>query len=202
MKRFKDLTELEIKDLSYDDLEKYILIECAENGVEIVDCPEKPVFEDELEKDEICYVVGGYPSIYLKFSNIDEATRLVDFLNSLTSIKTKDATSFYHVEKKLEYSDEMKSKNEKIRNRNKDIETKYNRERENYDKYLERRSDFSDSIVEKYQEIKEKYERLDMIKRKYVETYLPLSDNDETIAKRFLRDSFHISEEEEKYVFA
>lgn len=202
MKRFKDLTELEIKDLNYDDLQKYILVECAENGVGIVDCPPEPTYEAEIERDEVCYRVGGYPLLYCIFSDADEATRLVDFLNSLSTMKDKNASSFYSVEKRLEYSDKAQRMNEEVQNRNKAIKADYLKQRETYDAYIDGRAEFAELINDKYATIKEKYERLDMIKRKYNETYLPLADNDETIAKRFLRDAFSISGDDEQYIFA
>ena len=202
MKRFKDLTELEIKDLEYDDLQKYILIECAENGIKIVDCPEIPAYEPELEKDDICYNVGGFPSLYLQFSDVEEVQAVVQLLNSFTSIKNKDKDRFYSIEKRLCYSDKTEKENKKVEERNTLLKAHYQTLRNEYEIYLENKKEYADAIYEKFNSVCEKYARLDMIKRKYSETYLPLADNDETIAKRFLKNAFIVPEDDEQYIFS
>lgn len=202
MKRFKDLTEFEINDLCYDDLEKYILIECAENGVEIIDCPTIPKYEAELEKDDIYYSILGHPYIYLQFSDLNEVSAMVKLLNSSASIKSKPKDKFYSVEKKLEYSDKTEKENEKIQSRNKLLKSDYEELQGRYDSYIKKRDEFADPIIKKYNNVHEKYARLDMIKRKYNETYLPLVNNDETIAKRFLKDAFVILSDDEEYIFS
>ncbi len=201
MKRFNELTELEIKDLTYDELDKYVLIECAEKGIQIVDRPKSPVYEKELEKDLITYSIGGGVSIYIKFTSKDEADRLAELLNGFESIVDMSNKRIYFSEPSYSFSKERERENDKITKQNNAIKSEYNLLRQEYDQFVEKKEVEQEAIYEKYNSIVRKYDRLDMIKRKYNETYLPLSDNNEEIAKRFLEDAFAITSEDKEYIF-
>lgn len=198
MKRFKDLTELEIKGLTIQEVERYILIECAENGITIIDKPQKPEYAKDIEKDIKVYnVVRGYSSIYVDFVKEDEAKKVSDLLNECDIVDKQ----MYSVLPKLDYSENAKIRQKQVESANRAIKEKYENALAKYNEYEEASSVLSKPIYEKWSEIKEKYDRLDLILRKYTEMYLPLSDNNEEIAKRFLRSAFILNEDDEKYLF-
>lgn len=201
MKRFKDLTEIEIKDLSVLELGRFINLELAENGIPLIDKPLKPEYAKDIESDTIEYAIcRGYSTVYAYFANEEDAKKVADLMNKC-EFTDKDKNLF-SVSARRGYTPIAEVRQKQVESVNRKIKAKYEKLLEEYNKYDDAYGEISKPIIEKHEEIRAKYDRLDYIKRKYSETYLPLAENNEEIAKRFLKDAFAITEEDEKYVFS
>lgn len=199
MKRFEDLTELEIKDLTELDFIKLVQLEVAYAGIPIVDEPVYPELAKTPEKDDVTYRIDG-GSIYITIGKEDEAKRLAELLNSFESIKDK-GTDMFSVKPQRSYSKEKERLAKIIDAENQKLIAKYKECKAVYDDYVERKDLIESPMRDKLYRIIEKYERLDIIRNKYLSTYLPLADNNVEIAQRFIKDAYVISKDEEDYIF-
>lgn len=200
MKRFKDLTELEIKDLSQLDLAKYINLECAENGIAFVDKPNKPEYAKDIEHDMKVYsVTRGYSTLYIDFVKESDAKKVADLLNECEIV---EKGVLFSIAPKLSYSEVAEHKQKVVKSVNKKAKEEYEKDLAEYNEFKTKQEEVSAPICEEYDRIAEKYSRLDRIKDKFNNTYLPLADGNEEIAKRFLRDAYAISSEDEVYIFS
>lgn len=199
MKRFKDLTELEIKDLSEIDLIGFVKLECAEKGIAFVDKPLKPELAKDIEEDVKFFKIDGYPSVYVEFEKEEDARKVSDLLNDIAVVgKSKD---FYSVKPVMRRSDKASILQKQVESVNNKIKSDYQAAMSEYEEYKEKWDAEYNPIREKYDSVVAKYSRLDDIKRRYNENYLPLSGGDEQIAKRFLLAAYPLSDTEEDYVF-
>lgn len=197
MKRFEDLTELEIKDLTEIDFIKLVLLEVAYAGIAVVDEPVYPQLAKMPEKDDVTYRIDG-GSIYITIGKEEEAKRLAELLNSLESIKDTD---MFSVKPQRSYSKEKERLAKIIDDENQKLIAKYKGCKAVYDDYVEKKELIESPMRDKLYRIIEKYGRLDSIRNKYLNTYLPLADNNVEIAQRFIKDAYVISKEVEDYIF-
>lgn len=198
MKRFEDLTELEIKDLTELDFIKLVMLEVAYAGIAVVDEPVYPQLAKMPEKDDVTYKIDGW-FIIITMGEEDEAKRLAELLNSFESIK--EDTDMFSVKPQRSYSKEKERLAKIIDAENQKLIAKYKECKAVYDDYVEKKEVIESPMRDKLNSIIEKYGRLDSIREKYLNTYLPLADNNVEIAQRFIKDAYVISKDDEDYIF-
>jgi hypothetical protein len=83
MKRFNDLSKDEIYNLSQEEVNRYIDIECAMQGIGLM--PEQPVKPEvkEYPKDAMIYFIKD-----LKVTTLEEANMILNILNQVNLVDT------------------------------------------------------------------------------------------------------------------
>lgn len=172
MKTIDKMTDQEIYDLTDEQVEKLIVIRCAEEGVRFMDEP--PVMK-----------TYGYKSIspshffyYLEGLNIavldqDDAIKIAKFLSGF---------DLY-----------IKDKNDKIEEEYKDQVDKY---KENTKKMSEIRAEIWSKVID----VRRKIDHMNHLKVLFVKEYLPLVDHDTDKAMIFFKKAYGVDDDTERYI--
>jgi len=81
--RFEDLSVKEKLALTDEEVEKFIDLECAFEGVKLIPCPEEPI-KPEIEESEKYYQIG-YSSDF-RFKKRDEAEKVLELLRKCSLV--------------------------------------------------------------------------------------------------------------------
>lgn len=210
MKTIDKMTDQEIYDLTDEQVEKLIVIRCAEEGVRFMDEP--PVMK-----------TYGYKSIspshffyYLEDLNIavldqDDAIKIAKFLSDFDLYRTKydftvsneklygklDIINIKHTPmfdtKDEETYKSIKDKNDKIKEEYKDQVDKYN---ENTKKMSEIRAEIWSKVID----VRRKIDHMNHLKVLFVKEYLPLVDHDTDKAMIFFKKAYDVDDDTERYI--
>mgnify|MGYP000869893922 FL=1 len=210
MKTIDKMTDQEIYDLTDEQVEKLIVIRCAEEGVRFMDEP--PVMK-----------TYGYKSIfpshffyYLEDLNIavldqDDAIKIAKFLSDFDLYRTKydftvsneklysklDIINIKHTPmfdtKDEEAYKSIKDKNDKIKEEYKDQVDKYN---ENTKKMSEIRAEIWSKVID----VRRKIDHMNHLKVLFVKEYLPLVDHDTDKAMIFFKKAYDVDDDTERYI--
>lgn len=210
MKTIDKMTDQEIYDLTDEQVEKLIVIRCAEEGVRFMDEP--PVMK-----------TYGYKSIspshffyYLEDLNIavldqDDAIKIAKFLSDFDLYRTKydftvsneklysklDIINIKHTPmfdtKDEETYKSIKDKNDKIKEEYKVQVDKYN---ENTKKMSEIRAEIWSKVID----VRRKIDHMNHLKVLFVKEYLPLVDHDTDKAMIFFKKAYDVDDDTERYI--
>lgn len=210
MKTIDKMTDQEIYDLTDEQVEKLIVIRCAEEGVRFMDEP--PVMK-----------TYGYKSIspshffyYLEDLNIavldqDDAIKIAKFLSDFDLYRIKydftvsneklysklDIINIKHTPmfdtKDEETYKSIKDKNDKIKEEYKDQADKY---KENTKKMSEIRAEIWSKVID----VRRKIDRMNHLKVLFVKEYLPLVDHDTDKAMIFFKKAYDVDDDTERYI--
>ena len=211
MKTIQELSELEILKLSNKEIEKIIKYRKAQEWIKLLEKPIQPEYEDVPNKDDKYYSIKWLSNF--EFNNSITAENIIKVITPILQedwvfYKTrrnrilfnklswydKDEASIKLIQEEC-YSSEIKELAEQIEKRNEEKKSNYNRNLEEYEKYLEDIEWLIDEVWNKVFEIRRKYERLQKLQNDYLE-YLLLSENNEKIAEWFLKNVNTVNEEE------
>jgi len=215
MKQITELTEKEILALTDEQLENMVQYKMAEEGIKILEYPQKPEFNKIPQKDESAFTIGGltYPitnkraaeeisAVISKnreyFSNTEYSPNdySVKFLKPADDYLFEKVGSlakedFYSAETARQIADDKKA--------NKEIEQAYQVELNEYNEAYERRKEIEVVIYGKFREVVDKFREMERLKAKY-EQYLQLADGNEKTAMKFLKNAYNVSYEAEYFV--
>jgi len=222
MKDFEKLTDLEIYNLTDENIKAYKRLVLAENGVKF---PEKPVEPKEIEAkpDLIVYTIDGLSDKWngLCFLTIEAAREFVKFIVTFKNIGCIKSSN---VDYKIQLFDEGLPKdwhgnvptlniqanpvfsNELYKSVEKDIRAyntqkeKYLKEKESYNAAINKADELTQSILTKIQEVREDIDHKEYLYYKLKEDYLPLAEKDYDIALRFLDKAYNLSDSEKEYI--
>lgn len=210
MKTIDKMTDQEIYDLTDEQVEKLIVIRCAEEGVRFMDEP--PVVK-----------TYGYKSIspshffyYLEGLNIavldqDDAIKIAKFLSDFDLYRTRydfivsneklysklDIINIKHTPmfdtKEEETYKSIKDKNDKIEEEYKDQVDKY---KENTKKMSEIRAEIWSKVID----VRRKIDHMNHLKVLFVKEYLPLVDHDTDKAMIFFKKAYDVDDDTERYI--
>lgn len=210
MKTIDKMTDQEIYDLTDEQVEKLIVIRCAEEGVRFMDEP--PVVK-----------TYGYKSIspshffyYLEGLNIavldqDDAIKIAKFLSDFDLYRTRydfivsneklysklDIINIKHTPmfdtKEEETYKSIKDKNDKIEEEYKDQVDKY---KENTKKMSEIRAEIWSKAID----VRRKIDHMNHLKVLFVKEYLPLVDHDTDKAMIFFKKAYDVDDDTERYI--
>lgn len=210
MKTIDKMTDQEIYDLTDEQVEKLIVIRCAEEGVRFMDEP--PVMK-----------TYGYKSIspshffyYLEDLNIavldqDDAIKIAKFLSDFDLYRIKydftvsneklysklDIINIKHTPmfdtKDEETYKSIKDKNDKIKEEYKDQADKY---KENTKKMSEIRAEIWSKVID----VRRKIDHMNHLKVLFVKEYLPLVDHDTDKAMIFFKKAYDVDDDTERYI--
>jgi len=217
MKTIDQLTEQEIRDLNYDDIELLIKYRKAEEGVKFITKPEKPEYFEIPGKDLTVYQ-AKFLGNSLSFNDIEDMNKLITLIkNSKGSFKIDyGVDSTYYANPKLyPYSgewDEITSQSvysyklyqevKDLISQNKSLEDKYKKELKEYQASFDDSEWIEKEIKDKVYEVQNKYEQLENFCWIFRNDYLPLANNDEKMAMAFINKAYSLSFEQQEYILA
>ena len=223
MKDFSKLTNEEVYNLTSSEISLYKKLALAQEGVKFPVEPKKPVTE-KVEPDVMVYTIDGISDKWggLCFESIEDARDFALFLKkakgicyqrndgsydySTTYLQKGLPLDWYGKEPSLNISSEIVFSKEKFENTknsikeyNKAIEV-YNKELEKYKKSLADANEVTNFIDEKVEAVVEDFNRKNRLTRLFVYDYLPVAENNESIAMEFLDKAYTVSEDDKKYI--
>lgn len=220
MKRINEMTEQEIIALSDEDVQKMIKLRMMEEGIKLLDKPKVPELF-EIEPADIQYfsipLLEGFA-----FTNLEEATKVAETLKNAKSLRKVDYDwnklgSEYKYLKKSErykfngnsdfdilpgwaYSNELYAKISSFAAQNKVMKEQAEKDLKEYEKQLSESAELIQEITGRVREVRNKYDRLETLSRKFAVDYYPLSDNDEDMAMKFIAKAYTLNDEEQSFV--
>lgn len=220
MKKINEMTEQEILALSEKDIQDMIKFRMMEEGIKIVDKPQKPeLFEIEPadQKVYIIPVLDGYA-----FVDFEEAQKVAEALQRAKSFRKveydwnklgsnykyldkKDRYTYgypedFGVNEKYVYSNELYANIVDFAAQNKAMVKQAEADEKAYNDAYAAASDITLGIRNRVTEVREKAERLERLTLKFANDYYPLSDNNEEMAIKFMSKAFFMNEDEQKHI--
>lgn len=219
MKDWTKLNDEELAALTEEQVEFYKKLLYAENGVKILPQPKEP--EDLIEKPDLTiYSIDGLEGIYssnsyLKFTNYEDAKRVLDLLMNCKSLGYQtynsscgydkmyfqsgskgnlsiNTTIVYSKEKYLEMQTQMSI----FQN----LKKQYEKDKKEYDINQSLAIKVTEEFMEKLNDAKNKIERRQLLCTKFYNDYLPIAENNYDVAMNFLKKAYEISKDDENYI--
>lgn len=223
MKDFNKLTNEEVYNLTDADINLYKKLALAENGVKFPVCPECPNSE-KINPDLTIFTIDGLTDRWhgLCFREVEDARSFVDLLiKSAPGICYKSSTygqdcylkeglpatydgkqpSLNICSEKI-YSEEVYSRAKKGIEKFNAEKNAYDKAFAEYEKELYKANEVTAFIDEKVTFVNEDYNRKIHLTRLFVNDYLPIAENNEEMAMKFLKKAYEVSEDDEKYILS
>ena len=212
MKKINELTEQEILDLTEGQIQNMIRFEAAEQGIKLLPYPTRPTYKAIPTPTKKVYSLSGLYSI--AFSDISIPQQIQEIIKSATerfSIEYKnDFYSYKYMKKSSAKVDEIKidevyeeSQIESVLadlKGNTDLKKQYDSALTDYNENQGGIDAISKEIYDVIWAIREKYDTLSRYCGLYKNDYLPLANNDKTVAMNFLVKAYGLTEEQQQYV--
>jgi hypothetical protein len=215
MKTIQEMTDQEILALTPENLDHMVKLRMAEEGIKILPYPSAPELITIPDKDDFAYDIKGTE---LLFREKADAEAIADFILSYKEkALTEDYTNDYNykhlapvgsvwrskefgVISRCEfYTKETLASTKKNIEENARIKKLHDAEMSEYNNSISDGESIREEIHGRYNEVVEKYEEFERLKRRYSE-YLELADNQPDIAMNFLKKAYKVSEEAEDYI--
>lgn len=210
MKTIDKMTDQEIYDLTDKQVEKLIVIRCAEEGVRFMDEP--PVMK-----------TYGYKSIspshffyYLEGLNIavldqNDAIKIAKLLSEFDLYRTRYdfAVSNEKLYSKLniiniKHTPMFDTKDEEtyksIKDKNDKIEAEYKDQLERYERNMKKMSKIRAEIWSKVIDVRRKIDHMNHLRTLFMKEYLPLIDHDTNTAMTFFKKAYDVDDDTERYI--
>lgn len=223
MKEFSKLTNEEVYNLTPADISLYKKLAMAQAGVKFPVEPVKPENE-KVEPDLMVFTIDGLSEKWngLCFENIEDARDFVMLIKKAKGICYKSnknsfdySTSFLQKGLPLDWNDKepslnissetifskekFESEKNRIKGYNKAMES-YNKALDKYKKALDEANKVTNFIDEKVEEVVDDFNHKIHLTRLFVYDYLPVAENNESIAMAFLEKAYSVSEDDKKYI--
>ncbi|MBQ9340096.1 MAG: hypothetical protein IJS13_07175 [Paludibacteraceae bacterium] len=216
MKKFAELSDLEIYNLSPEQIKTYKKIELAENGIVFPVEPTKPQLTEELKPDLVVYAI---PLIgrRIAFTNKEDADKVLAIMQQTTTSGLLDEygiprfvpgfgkdyngrTNMLAVEPQAVYSSDVYEQNKLIKEQNAKLETAYKKARAEYDELIERVSEALEEMNSRINEAREVINKRISLTFRLKTDYLPIADDNIETAMRFLKLAYTVTDEDEAYI--
>lgn len=215
MKRFKELTEKEILLLSKESIDKLINYEMMIEGIKFLneEVPKKPVIKHDMK----VYTIEGFDGYC--FLSMHDAERVANLIKSSSVMKIENVWSLndkcvsdvnydtmfckpFEVKSGECYkSDTIKMYKEKIDEYDKAME-EYNKNTPERGRNEIRTKEIKNEIYSEVNRVKNKYNEAERLANIFIFEYCPLSDNDPSVAMKFMSKAYDLSQWQEEYILA
>lgn len=215
MKRFKELTEKEILLLSKESIERFINYEMMIEGIKLseVEAPKKPIIKHDMK----VYMIEGLDNYC--FLSMQDAERVASLIKSSSVMKIENVwslsdkcvsdvnydTMYY---KPFEVKSGECYKSSTIQTYQEEID-KYDKAMAEYNKNAPERErnelrakEIKNEIYSEVNRVKIKYNEADRLASIFIFEYCPLSDNDPSVAMKFMSKAYDLSQWQEEYILA
>lgn len=216
MKKIDELTTEELANLTDLEIEWYENQICANKGIKIINKPVAPT-GDHIQCDKQAYRIPGIEN--LTFDDIKDAKAVA---TAIINSKSLGHTSYYNGSSLMEkgpsrnyngvpnsftpeiiegYSNkDLADKEAALSKEHSDKLTKYYAAQKEYTAYIDLRNEAVKEFVEKQKAAKDKHSHQENLVNVYINTYLPLAENNEKVAMNFLKKAYNVTEEDEKVI--
>lgn len=220
MKKINELTEQEIIVLSEDDVDLIIKLRKAEEGIKFVPRPITPIYFEVTPPDMTIYSCALFGDD-LVFEDVTEANAVLDVIKNCTSKFRTDynynklGSDFRYASSQLKkpyngdwftitsmrvYSLDLYKKICDAAQQNNKMKEQYDKELKEYESSVHDAQWIEDEINDRVREVREKFWKLESFCRKFRFDYLPLAENDEVIAMKFMDKAYSLTDEQKTYV--
>nr|DAY10120.1 MAG TPA: hypothetical protein [Caudoviricetes sp.] len=220
MKKINEMTEQEILALSEVDVQNMIKFRMMEEGIKIVDKPKQPeLFEIEPADQKVYKIpfLDGYA-----FTELAEAQEVSEVLRKAKSLRRVEydwsklggeykylvqkgkysygSNDDFSINADYVYSNELYSQIVGLASQNRAMKDQVAKDLKAYEDAYNSASEIVLEIQERVNEVKEKNARLKRFTSKFAVDYFPLSDNNESVAIKFMSKAYSLTDEEQKYI--
>jgi glycerol-3-phosphate cytidylyltransferase-like family protein len=207
LRRFKDLSKKEIRNLTYEEVDKFIDLECAFQGLPLIpEKPEEPTPPEMKDVEENIYCIG----YDWKFKNKEDAEEVLELLKSKELVKISANYQYNYQRYYLsldEYSTPKITIEKALSNVNyekyENTLEKYTQENKTYQTVIDKIKEIKKERQEIHNKIMNEFKAGIQEKQKLqqfeldLKRYLVLADNNKKIALKFLEDSCKYQEDKE-----
>jgi len=205
MRRYMDLTEQEVLDLTGEEINHYIDIECAVEGKPLLPPLPEPPGKPPAGPDEIWYVIQGlsgsilFPSSKALSCVIEAimecgAQHKVYLPNGDYSAFRVEPLSHLVIEPIPVFSEEAWAERAKDSASYQERQKLYERLKANYDEVVEAREPIVNNVVDYFNTIIAHHAKKNEIRETF-KRYLELADNDAEIAMNFMEKTIEIQDD-------
>jgi len=193
--RFSDLAIGEKLELTDEEVNKFIELECAFEGVKLIPCPEVPV-EPKMEKKETYYQIDYISD--LQFRNMEDAVKVLELLKTCEMVGISYLGNYNYIKGKnfdrqintyTAYSKEDVEANKEELEGYKRKKSSYDELKKEYDKELELKTLIEDKIWDEVNHLRSIKQMQDDIIVTYQKYYV-MAKEDSVIAMQFLRNAY------------
>ena len=221
MKDFEKLTDEEIYNLTEEQILVYKKLLWAENGIQFPVKPNEPEAVEVEQPDLTIYRIRELGDS-ICFLSIEEAKKMVDLISSL---KTYGHTDY---ESKVGYKtlfvkpgfanhygqDPLGIVSEQVYSRElfnsmatnlqtiRRMKEQYEKDCSEYNKVLSTATELTVDMDDKILSVRELFRKRFFLLSKFRDDYLPLAENNEEVAIRFLCKAYTVSEDDKNYILA
>lgn len=191
---FFDLNDTQISKLDQKSIERYIDYECAVEGIPLL--PEKPVPPPNLPEHEPDATTFTLPQITV--ATQQEANRIIALVAELKLVRTNYLGRGYdthyisgeermpQLDIKRVFSKEMFDDIGDKLEEQKDLQSEYNRKKNEYDSADRNRRDILKRVNETLKEVKERFAKKDYLRLEWAR-YIDLAEGNAEIAYNFMK---------------
>ncbi len=222
MKKINELSEKEILDLTTEDVELMIKLKKAEEGIKLLPKPKEPTYFNIKAPDVVVYSCALFGDD-LVFEDIEELNKVLNVIKNAVSKYSlnydwnKLGGDFKYARRDFKrpyngewhtttsnqvYSVELYNEIVDLAAQNKKLKEQYEKEIKEYESAINDAKWIEDEINGKVLEVKEKYWKLESYCRKFKYDYLPLSNENESVAMNFMDKAYSLTDEQKEYVLA
>jgi hypothetical protein len=222
MKKIDELTEQEILNLSAEEIDKMIKLRMAEEGIKFTEYPTKPEYHEVIKpttKAYYCNLLGKK----LSFTDMEELIKVLGVLSDCKTLCSIDDNyelpegNKYFLKAKVEnagyssdpsdaitpvttytYKEYVEIKD--LLNENLKTKKEYEAKLKEYTTAVNDAKWVKEEIWERINEVNSKYSQLDTYMCRFKNEYLPLADDNEEIAMKFLNKAYSLDQEQQEYV--
>jgi len=214
MKKITEYTELEILELTIEQLNQMVKFEMAEQGIKLVSCPDEPKYKLLPEKDIEVYQVSGFNEYFV---NKEDAQKICDLINNMSFMRfsynykdysnrylEKTEVSEYYVKTEKGYSKKLWQQATDDIDYNKTLKDDYTIKLKEYNESVDNAKDIKDDIYDRYKKVCSKYSRLNNLIWRFNNDYMPLyksfEDKCEELAMIAMNKAYTLNAEEQTYI--
>lgn len=195
MLRYNEISDEELIELSNNEIEELIDLECAHENIRLLPPEPENIEKKFVNPDVIVYEI---PSI--KLTSLEEAEKLVSMINQLeTKSEIPWNSSYDHRQVKpdnetISFSSEKRYSPELYKQINQSIKIfqankeEYDKKMEEYDKIKETRQIVIEKVIGAVTKARNKIEKIRNLRLEY-DRYLKLTEGDRNIAWNFMIDA-------------
>jgi hypothetical protein len=212
MQKIEDLNEQEILALTDEQIEKFVKLRMAEEGIKIIQVPVEPKYTKLPAPAVPAHSINGvsYPvtdkgaadrisaaikkeAAYFTYTDYDYRASDIKYLNggSFEGIGSIDTRMYYTKSQGAELKE--------VARKNKELEDAYNAELREYTDNREQATEIRKEIEGIVENVRSKYRMFDRLLASFKE-YLTLADGNSEIAWKFLHKAYSVSPEAAQYI--
>lgn len=213
MRNFEDLNEQEILALTDTDVDRYVRLRMAEEGIRILKAPIEPKYTKLPSPTVPAYHINGltYPlthkdaaerlsaaikkdAAHFTYTDYDYRASDIKYLNPMGSTEGMGS-----VDERKYYTQSQAAELQEIARKNKELEDTYKKELLEYRINQEKVTEIRKEVENKVEGVRSKYRNFENLLEHFRE-YLNLAEGSEEIAWKFLRKAYAVGEEAANYI--